>query len=225
VAGFAPERLREPSLNVDFGAYYFAQQASTLAAGEEGAAQVALASAAYNAGPKAVRAHLDSGQPLPEETQKYRELVVGMYQERSMDRSATFDGWRGRVQARAASKAVAPVTEARVTAAFGGPGAHDGVDLAAKAGTPVLSPLDGTVVSTEQDERRGKVVVVRHRSGIETRYHHLDGVAVKPGDRVAQGDALGTVGSTGVVTGPHVHFEVRDLGTVVDPGPYVAKSR
>jgi bla regulator protein BlaR1 len=225
VAGFAPERLREPSLNVDFGAYYFAQQASTLAAGEEGAAQVALASAAYNAGPKAVRAHLDSGQPLPEETQKYRELVVGMYEERSMDRSATFDGWRGRVQARAASKAVTPVTEARVTAPFGGPGAHDGVDLAAKAGTPVLSPLDGTVVSTEQDDRRGRVVVVRHRSGIETRYHHLDDVAVKAGDRVTRGDSIGTVGSTGVVTGPHVHFEVRDLGTPVDPGPYVSKPR
>lgn len=224
VAGFAPERLRDPSLNVDFGAWYFARQAALFAQDEGGAAQVALASAAYNAGPRAVQAHLESGQPLPEETQKYRELVVGMYEERGLDRSATFDGWRGRVQARAASKAVSPVPDARVTASFGGPDAHRGVDLAAKTGTPIQAPLDGSVVSTERDEKNGLVVVVRHRGGIETRYHHLDSVSVKQGDRVTRGDALGTVGTTGVVTGPHVHFEVRDLGTPIDPAPYLSKA-
>ncbi len=228
IAGFAPERLSDPSLNVDFGAWYFARQATTFAKDRDGMAQVALASAAYNAGPKALRAHLESGQPLPEETRSYQSMVVAMYEERGLERSPTFDAWRARVRSRAAEKARSPVPDARVSHTFGAAGAagaHTGVDLAAKPGTAIVAPLDGTVVSTERDEQRGLVVVVRHRSGLETRYHHLDGVTVKAGDRVAQGDSIGTVGSTGVVTGPHVHFEVRDLGDPVDPAPYLSPAR
>lgn len=225
VPGFSPDRLREPSLNVDFGAWYLAEQARTFAKDEDGSAQVALASAAYNAGPKAVRAYLADEKPLPDETRNYQSLIMGMYEERTLPSSPTFEAWRERVQSRAASKARSPVPHARVTQSFGASGGHTGVDLAAQPGTAILAPLEGTVVSTEKDEKRGQVVVVRHRSGLETRYHHLDGVAVKTGDRVSQGDPLGTVGSSGVVTGPHVHFEVRDLGAPVDPGPFLSAPR
>lgn len=228
VSGFQPERLRDPSVNVDFGAWYLAQQASTFAPDEDGPAQVALASAAYNAGPQAVRAYLGGERPLPEETLRYRDMVVRMYEERDQERSATFDAWRSRVRERAAARAVPPVDEARVTASFGPdalPGGHTGIDLAAKPGTPIHAPLDGAVVATEEDDRRGLVVVVRHAGGIETRYHHLGSVTVKQGEHVKQGDAIGTVGSTGVSTGPHVHYEVRDLGAPVDPGRFLPAGR
>lgn len=223
----SPEKLRDPSVNVDFGAWYLAEQATAFAAEEGGAAQVALASAAYNAGPKAVRAFLAGEQALPEETARYQDMVVRMYEERDQERSATFDAWRERVRTRAAEKAASPLPGGRVTAVFGpesGLGDHRGVDLAAKTGTPILAPLDGAVSATEEDKKLGLVVVVRHTGGLETRYYHLGTVGVKAGDPVRRGDTIGTVGSSGVVTGPHVHYEVRDLGTPVDPAAFLPQN-
>lgn len=223
-SGFDVARLKDPSVNIDFGAYYFATQAAAFAPDENGMAQVALAAAAYNAGPKALKAYLAQSSPLPEETVRYQSMVVALYEERALDRSPTFEGWRERVRARAAEKAVPLLTGARVTASFGAPAAHTGVDLAAKSGTEIAAPLDGEVVSTEEDQKRGLAVVVRHAGGLETRYHHLDSIRVKAGDHIRKGATLGTVGATGVVTGPHVHFEVRDLGAPIDPSPFVGEA-
>ncbi len=103
---------------------------------------------------------------------------------------------------------------------------HDGVDLGAPSGTPVRVPADGVVtIATEQfgpAPRWGTVVVVDHGDGLQTRYAHMGSLAVSVGERVVKGDKLGTVGTTGRVTGPHLHFEVLRDGKPVDPATVIA---
>jgi murein DD-endopeptidase MepM/ murein hydrolase activator NlpD/Zn-dependent protease with chaperone function len=225
IADFGGDQLRDPAYNVDFGAWYFAQQLAGFRKDADERRAVELASAAYNAGPDAVRSYLAGKEPLPEETEKYKALVTGMWSEREEDRSQTFADWRDRVQMRAAARARPPIAGGHVTLRFGEEwkgAAHEGVDVASPEGTPVSAPLDGTVVEAGAEGDRGNVVVIRHRGGLETRYHHLAAIDVQAGQRVKQSARLGTVGSTGVSTGPHVHFEVRDLGSPIDPAPYLA---
>jgi murein DD-endopeptidase MepM/ murein hydrolase activator NlpD len=94
---------------------------------------------------------------------------------------------------------------------------HNGLDLAAPAGTAVLVPWGGKVVSAGFEKGYGNFVVIEHPEGFQTRYAHLGASLVKKGDIVADGDELGTVGSTGRSTGPHLHFEVIKNGELVDP--------
>jgi murein DD-endopeptidase MepM/ murein hydrolase activator NlpD len=99
---------------------------------------------------------------------------------------------------------------------------HLGVDFAAPTGTPVYSVGDGTVrfagCQKSCDQGYGKVVVVEHRNGWETRYAHLNGFSkISGGSRVKQGQLIGYVGSSGVTTGSHVHFEVRKGGGPTNP--------
>jgi murein DD-endopeptidase MepM/ murein hydrolase activator NlpD len=96
---------------------------------------------------------------------------------------------------------------------------HEGTDFAADPGTPVMSAGDGTVVSTGWSGGYGNMVVVRHRNGITTRYGHLRGFAagVRAGASVSQGEVIGYVGTTGLSTGPHLHYEFRVNGTALDP--------
>lgn len=117
-----------------------------------------------------------------------------------------------------------PITEPyRITATFGATGSlwakdHTGVDLAAPTGTPVSSVAAGSVVSAGEAGAYGLRIVVRHPDGTETWYAHLSRIDVSAGQEVAPGDALGQVGATGNVTGPHLHLEVRPNGGVpVDP--------
>ncbi len=86
--------LYDPGYNIDFGAWYLAQQISKFWTGNADAT-VALAAAAYNGGPGRVRRHLRDGSALPEETLKYQRLVVGMWRERFMPRSASYTKARG----------------------------------------------------------------------------------------------------------------------------------
>lgn len=94
---------------------------------------------------------------------------------------------------------------------------HAGLDLAADAGTPVRSAGAGVVVRAEQTGGYGRLVVVDHGDGLETRYAHMQQISVKVGDRVGAGREVGRVGSTGRSTGPHLHFEVRRNGKAIDP--------
>jgi murein DD-endopeptidase MepM/ murein hydrolase activator NlpD len=94
---------------------------------------------------------------------------------------------------------------------------HEGVDLAAPAGTQVRAAGGGVVVHAGQDAGYGNFVVIDHGGGLETRYAHLASASVKVGDRVDAGNAIGAVGSTGRSTGPHLHFEVRRSGKSVNP--------
>ncbi len=112
----------------------------------------------------------------------------------------------------------------RITSRFGwrnvsvgGNRYHVGLDLGAPTGTPVLVALDGTVLRTGWMGAYGYAVYVGHADGFETRYAHLSSIAVEPGQRVSRGTAIGTVGSTGASTGPHLHFEIRQAGRALDP--------
>ncbi|MDR0843143.1 MAG: peptidoglycan DD-metalloendopeptidase family protein [Acidobacteriota bacterium] len=99
----------------------------------------------------------------------------------------------------------------------GKPRFHKGVDIAAPAGTPVLAALPGKVISAGREGGYGNTVLVEHGDGLRTRYGHLSSIDVKVGDTVTSGGNLGTVGSTGRSTGPHLHFEVIRMGKPANP--------
>ncbi|MDZ7801646.1 MAG: LysM peptidoglycan-binding domain-containing M23 family metallopeptidase [Trueperaceae bacterium] len=112
----------------------------------------------------------------------------------------------------------------RITSRFGwrnlsvlGNRYHQGLDLAAAPGTPVLAARAGEVVRAGWAGAYGYAVYVRHTDGFETRYAHLQRLGVRVGQRVARGAELGRVGSTGASTGPHLHFETRLGASAVDP--------
>jgi murein DD-endopeptidase MepM/ murein hydrolase activator NlpD len=108
-----------------------------------------------------------------------------------------------------------------ISTRFGEDG-HTGIDIMADMGDPVISAGSGVVtVALESDYGYGWRVEVDHGNGLTTLYAHLSAFAVKTGDRVVQGQRLGSAGSTGYSTGPHVHFEVRAAGVPVDPMPYL----
>ena len=96
---------------------------------------------------------------------------------------------------------------------------HTGVDLAAPTGTPIYASGDGIVERAGWVSGYGKKVELKHVNGFETGYAHMSRIAddMKPGVRVRQGQIIGYVGSTGNSTGPHLHFEIKINGHVVDP--------
>ena len=95
---------------------------------------------------------------------------------------------------------------------------HEGTDYAANSGTPVMAAGDGVVLRAGRAGGYGNLIEVRHRSGITTRYGHLRGFArgVRAGARVTQGQTIGYVGSTGLASGPHLHYEFRVNGVAKD---------
>ena len=95
--------------------------------------------------------------------------------------------------------------------------AHTGVDYAAPTGTPVMSVADGVVIESSYQGAYGNMVVVQHNARQNTVYAHLSRMQVKRGQTIKQGDIIGAVGSTGLSTGPHLHFEFRVNGRHVDP--------
>lgn len=100
---------------------------------------------------------------------------------------------------------------------------HPGIDIAAKKGTRVASAADGTVTASAFNEQDGNRIVIDHGDGYSSAYHHLDAREVKAGDHVEQGQRIGTVGSTGVSTGPHLHFEIRFNGEPRNPFDFIGK--
>jgi murein DD-endopeptidase MepM/ murein hydrolase activator NlpD len=106
-------------------------------------------------------------------------------------------------------------------AARGGGAYHHGIDLGAASGTPIAAVASGQVVLASAGYGYGNYVVIRHDDGSETLYAHLSQIYVVQGEWVVQGATIGTVGSTGWTTGPHLHFEVRVGGAAVDPLNYL----
>ena len=94
---------------------------------------------------------------------------------------------------------------------------HGGIDIAVPKGTPVGAAADGIVKFAGWKGGYGNVVVLKHGNDRLTTYAHLSAFHVAKGERVEQGDTIGTVGSTGFATGPHLHFEVKIAGQLADP--------
>jgi murein DD-endopeptidase MepM/ murein hydrolase activator NlpD len=96
---------------------------------------------------------------------------------------------------------------------------HRGLDFAAPKGTPIYAAGDGTIQRIGTYGNNGKYIRIQHRNGYETAYAHMNGFArrLKKGSRVKQGQVIGTVGRTGLATGPHLHYEVLHYNKPVNP--------
>ena len=102
---------------------------------------------------------------------------------------------------------------------------HNGVDIAAEAGTKVVAAADGQVYTVYEDDQMGHTVVIRHDNGYVTKYSSLSGdIKVTPGETVTMGQTIGTVGTTALMEtalGDHVHFSVTCDGEAVDPAEFI----
>lgn len=94
---------------------------------------------------------------------------------------------------------------------------HDGIDIAAPKGTDIQNVMDGKVIFAGVKGGYGKTVIVEHENGRESVYAHCDQIYVQPGDVLKAGEKIAEVGSTGVSTGNHLHFEMRENGQAIDP--------
>ena len=98
---------------------------------------------------------------------------------------------------------------------------HNGIDLAASTGTPVYATRTGTVTTASVAYEAGNYVVINHYDGFSSVYMHLDYFIVEPGQYVSAGECIGYVGSTGLSSGPHLHFGISYNGTYVNPANYI----
>jgi murein DD-endopeptidase MepM/ murein hydrolase activator NlpD len=99
---------------------------------------------------------------------------------------------------------------------------HMGTDFAGAVGEPVLAPADGVVALVGSFYLGGNVIYIDHGGGLSSAYLHLSATAVKQGDSVKAGQRIGSVGATGRVTGPHLHWIVRYGNVTVDPLSFLA---
>ena len=98
---------------------------------------------------------------------------------------------------------------------------HEGIDVAASIGTPIIAPADAEVVRVGDQNGYGLVVVLDHGFGMMTKYAHLADSPVRAGDRVRRGDRIGSIGMSGRSTGPHLHYEVLVDGIAADPEYFI----
>ena len=103
-------------------------------------------------------------------------------------------------------------------------GFHAGVDLTASMGTPVYAAADGIVSAAQFANRYGRAILIDHGHGMTTLYAHLSNFEIVPGEEVRRGQLIGHSGASGRVSGPHLHFEVRQGGSPVNPARYLNKS-
>jgi murein DD-endopeptidase MepM/ murein hydrolase activator NlpD len=97
---------------------------------------------------------------------------------------------------------------------------HTGIDFGAPYGAPIVASANGQVASAGWDGGYGKAVRINHGAGLTTLYGHMSRVAVAPGQAVAAGQVIGYIGSTGLSTGPHLHYELHRGGQRIDPASF-----
>ena len=148
----------------------------------------------------------------PEVRQTEDEFLHTIYANFSEDKR-----WEGPFQV--------PVTGTMVTAGYGGGRSyneepvtiyHTGTDFDGQIGTPIMAAANGTVVFSDSLELRGQTVILDHGLGVMTGYYHLSEVFVALGEEVAAGQRIGLGGSTGLSTGPHLHWDLRIMDVPVD---------
>ena len=123
-----------------------------------------------------------------------------------------------------------PIASSRITSEFGSREAplegastsHKGVDIGAATGTPIKAAASGSVVISTYSASAGNYIMINHGGGVYTVYMHMNSLSVSVGDEVSQGETIGTCGSTGNSTGPHLHFGIRVNGSYVNPMNYVS---
>ena len=99
---------------------------------------------------------------------------------------------------------------------------HKGIDMAAPTGTEIHACKGGTVVSAiAMDYTYGNYVILDHGKGMTSLYGHMSKILVSKGEKVSAGQVIGLVGSTGLSTGPHLHFEIKLNGELQDPQKYI----
>lgn len=98
---------------------------------------------------------------------------------------------------------------------------HKGIDVVAPTGSPIVAPASGRVVYARSDKGYGLSVEIDHGNGIRTKFAHCSRLAVRAGQRVTRGQLIAAVGSTGLSTAPHLHYEILVNGVPVDPLKYV----
>lgn len=98
---------------------------------------------------------------------------------------------------------------------------HNGIDLTAEIGTPIVAPAAGTVVYAGWDKGFGRTVEIDHGHGIRTRFAHCASLSVRRGQRVTRGQLIAAVGNSGLTTSPHLHYEIHVNGRPVDPLSFV----
>ena len=99
---------------------------------------------------------------------------------------------------------------------------HKGLDFSTyRSGDPVIATANGQVVSCGWNNSFGNTIIIKHKHGIYTRYAHLSTIRVRKGDMVSQRQVIGTIGNTGISTGPHLHYEVHIGADVVDPAKFI----
>ncbi len=94
---------------------------------------------------------------------------------------------------------------------------HEGLDIAANVGTPVVATADGVVARVKYSPTYGKMVILDHGYGYRTVFAHNSKILVKAGQRIKRGDMVAKVGNTGRSTGSHLHYELRLNGVPIDP--------
>ena len=99
---------------------------------------------------------------------------------------------------------------------------HSGVDLAGSQGTPIVAARSGTVTTASYNGSSGYFVTINHGDGYSSSYLHMTGFTVKVGQKVSRGQTIGYMGSTGVSTGPHLHFSIYYNGSTVNPASYIS---
>ncbi len=100
---------------------------------------------------------------------------------------------------------------------FGEPRPHTGIDIAADVGTPVLAAGAGRVIEISYTPGLGQYIKIKHVNDLQTIYAHLSQIFVRKGEFVEKGQIIGAVGNSGLVTGPHLHFEIQYKGKPIDP--------
>ncbi len=177
----------------------------------------------------AVRSALSPAMVGPEDTFGIlRELLGGLERRLQLARSD--------VEKRSALAAAMPSmwpTHGWLSATFGeredpftgGEEFHAGIDLSTEKGQPVVATAAGRIESAGWNGAYGNMIVIDHGFGLKTRYAHLSGFAVRPGDKVERDAVIGFVGATGRATGPHLHYEVLVNGQLVNPIQFLGPRR
>lgn len=196
--------ITDPRQNILGGARYLKQLLDKFKKPE-------LALAAYNAGPANVEKY--GGVPPFEETQNYVLRVTNLWHAGIPVSDSTFaTPVRGTV--------TSPFGE-RIHPIKGTESFHSGIDIGAPLGTPIRASRDGTVKFAGTSGWYGLTIILDHGNGFTTVYGHCLSFDVREGQKVKKGQAIGSVGSTGVSTGPHLHFEIRVDGKAVNPSQYL----